>query len=121
MYINLGSICRLHEDEAVELASALKAVMKSFNEQPGGATLQVLWKLKKAGEYAVSEDGCKLHGVLGEEMEADLVRISDWIQAEPVSILRSGHVVCSIHHGGANSFNEAIRQVYLAFKLSRVD
>ncbi|KAH6887504.1 glycosyltransferase family 1 protein [Thelonectria olida] len=113
IYINLGSMCRLLEDDAVELASAVQVVMKKVNEQPGTSPLQVLWKLKKAGEYSASEAGSKLHNVLGKEMEADLVRISDWIQAEPISILRSGHVVCSIHHGGANSFSEAIRQVVL--------
>jgi hypothetical protein len=111
IYINLGSFCRLHEDQAVEIASAIQLVMKSFTEQSGAPQLQVLWKLKKAGEYHVSEAGSKLHNALGKQMEADLVRIADWIEAEPISILRSGHIVCSIHHGGANSFNEAIRQV----------
>ncbi|KAI5459311.1 glycosyltransferase family 1 protein [Mariannaea sp. PMI_226] len=108
IYINLGSLFRLCEYQAVEIALALKSVMDSFHRQTGSSQLRVLWKLKKAGDYEVSKPGSKVYDVLGSEMLADRIRISGWIGSEPVSILQSGHVVCSVHHGGANSYNEAI-------------
>lgn len=109
VYVNLGSLCRVTADQASELALALRAVLDTFRRQPGAPRLRILWKLKKSGEYRVLDAGCSIHDILGEEIDADLVRIVDWIQAEPIAVLQTGHVVCSIHHGGANSFNEAVR------------
>lgn len=108
IYINMGSICLVDEEQASELALALKTVLDSSAGRPGIAGLQVLWKLKKYGEYQVLDEGSKIHNILSKEIEADLVRILDWIVPEPSAILQSGHVACSVHHGGANSFNEAV-------------
>jgi hypothetical protein len=36
------------------------------------------------------------------------VRIESWLKAEPGAIIESGHVICSVNHGGANSWNEGI-------------
>ena len=109
IYINLGSICMVTEDQAVELALALRTVLDSFRQEPSAPPLQILWKLKKCGTYTVLDTGDRIYGILGTEIDADVVRIVDWITSEPVAILKTGHVACSIHHGGANSFNEAIR------------
>jgi hydrogenase maturation factor len=46
--------------------------------------------------------------VLGEEVKAGVVRVVDWLEAEPMAVLESGVVVCAVHHGGANSFLEAV-------------
>ena len=108
VYVNLGSICRLTEDQALELALALKTVLQTYRRQSVAPRLQVLWKLKKGGEYEVLDSGCRIHGALGNEINADEVRIVDWLDAEPIAVLQTGHVACSIHHGGANSFNEAV-------------
>ncbi|KAK3294448.1 uncharacterized protein B0H64DRAFT_418347 [Chaetomium fimeti] len=37
-----------------------------------------------------------------------VVRIVDWLEAEPMAVLETGVVVCAVHHGGANSFLEAV-------------
>ncbi|KAJ5104264.1 family 1 glycosyltransferase [Penicillium argentinense] len=108
IYVNLGTICQIAEDQAMELALALKTVLDTLKKLPEAQNLQVLWKIKKLGEYSVSEPGCEIEKVLGECIRADSMRIVDWLQAEPISILQSGHVVCSIHQGGANSYNEAV-------------
>lgn len=110
IYINLGSICRLDERRAEEFALGLSAALKTALGQAGNTKhkLQVLWKLKKHGQYDVTEAGGRIHGILGEEIDADLIRIVDWIVPEPISILESGHIACAVHHGGANSFNEAV-------------
>ncbi|KAI0196451.1 hypothetical protein F4808DRAFT_305281 [Astrocystis sublimbata] len=68
--------------------------------------IQVLWKLKP--EESSEGDGKEtLNTILGDELESGRVRIESWLKPDPVAILRSGHVVCAIHHGGANSYFEA--------------
>ncbi|PNY25518.1 Uncharacterized protein TCAP_04541 [Tolypocladium capitatum] len=108
IYINLGSICLVDEEGAAELALALKAVMEKVQQQAPTLGFQVLWKLKRHGEYKTVDTGCTIHEILGNEIDADLVRIVDWVLTEPITILESGNVVCSVHHGGANSYNEAV-------------
>ncbi|KAM0806648.1 putative Serine hydrolase FSH domain-containing protein [Seiridium cardinale] len=105
IYINLGSICRLDEDQSTEIALGLRNIYNSVS-QDHGPRLQVLWKLKRYGNFETGT-GSKIHDVLGQEIDNDLVRIVDWLQEQPSAILQSGHIACSIHHGGANSYNEA--------------
>jgi hypothetical protein len=89
IYINLGSICRLQEDRAAELALALKIVLDKAKQQSNTAQSQVLWKLSKYGEYEALKPGSRIYETLHEEISANLVRIVEWIEAEPISILRS--------------------------------
>jgi hypothetical protein len=108
LYINLGSICQLEEERALELARALVVVLEqaqlAASHSPG---LQVLWKLSKFGQYS-TDAGSKMHEVLGRWVDSGSVRIVDWLQPEPFAVLKSGHIACIVHHGGANSFNEAV-------------
>ncbi|KAI0458272.1 hypothetical protein F5B21DRAFT_460430 [Xylaria acuta] len=68
--------------------------------------IQVLWKLKT--EETSEGDGKEsLKAILGEEIENGRVRIESWLKPDPAAILRSGHVICAVHHGGANSYFEA--------------
>jgi hypothetical protein len=106
IYINMGSICRVREDRAAELALALRIILDREKQH-----LQVLWKLAKDGEYTTLEAGGRIYETLRQEISAGLVRIVDCIEAEPIAILQSGNIACSVHHGGANSFNEAIMWV----------
>ncbi|EHK22795.1 glycosyltransferase family 1 protein [Trichoderma virens Gv29-8] len=108
IYINLGALFKVSEGQAVEMAKALKIVINSIEKDDEKGPIQVLWKLKKKGRYSVYEPTCILSRILRHEFALDRVRVMDWIQAEPISILNTGSVVCSVHHGGANSFNEAI-------------
>ncbi|PNP52388.1 hypothetical protein THARTR1_06992 [Trichoderma harzianum] len=108
IYINMGSIVKVPVDQAIEIAKALKMMMVAFSRQAEKGRLQVLWKLKKRGRYSVYERTCSIAKILRSEFAHDRIRIVDWIQPEPVSILRTGNVICSVHQGGANSFNEAI-------------
>ncbi|OIW25170.1 UDP-Glycosyltransferase/glycogen phosphorylase [Coniochaeta ligniaria NRRL 30616] len=106
VYVNLGSICHIEEDRALELARAVVVVLEQAAASPGSG-LQVLWKLSKFGEYSTGV-GSRMYEILGRWVDADQVRIVDWLQPEPIAVLESGHVVCIVHHGGANSFNEAV-------------
>ncbi|ROT41272.1 UDP-Glycosyltransferase/glycogen phosphorylase [Sodiomyces alkalinus F11] len=126
VYVNLGTMCRVSEDEAVDMARALKQVLDvagtNMKTKHGaacaeperrGQEMRVLWKIKKdptRGPPYGTGPGSKVYDVFREEMEADppRVRISEWLDAEPMAILSTGDAVCAVTHGGANSFYEAI-------------
>jgi hypothetical protein len=77
--------------------------------------IQVLWKIQK--RYSYEEIKFQDYGapdeaineILAAELASDQVRIVNWLKADPVSILGSGHIICSVHHGGSNTYHEAIR------------
>ncbi|RWA06967.1 hypothetical protein EKO27_g8139 [Xylaria grammica] len=68
--------------------------------------IQVLWKLK-AEETSEGDGKESLNTILGEQIENGRVRIESWLKPDPVAILRSGHIVCAVHHGGGNSYFES--------------
>ncbi|OAA67479.1 diacylglycerol o-acyltransferase [Cordyceps fumosorosea ARSEF 2679] len=112
VYVNLGSLFKLTEERAVELARGLNLVMdrqRLERARPTTSSLQVLWKLKKDGEYDARGPDAAVRAAFGDKMGGDdRVRIVDWLDCAPLAVLQSGNVVCSIHHGGASSYNEAI-------------
>ncbi|KAL7922835.1 glycosyltransferase family 1 protein [Trichoderma austrokoningii] len=108
IFVNMGSLAEITEDQAVELAKALKIVIAELDKQVEKGRLQVLWKLRKYGKFSVFLPGCRIEQVLCKAFQQDRIRVKEWLKAEPLAVLRSGSVVCSIHHGGANSYNEAI-------------
>lgn len=109
IYVNLGSLYQLSEERAAEFAKGLQMVLSRLDVlRPDSAPTQVLWKLKRAGTYDVNSRDCKVHSVLGGELTSGRVRITDWLETPPISILKSGNILCSIHHGGANSYYETI-------------
>jgi UDP:flavonoid glycosyltransferase YjiC (YdhE family) len=117
VYVNLGTHLKASASEAAEMAKAFRELLNKANEEDygKGRKLQILWKLqrklatdRKPDPNDYSGEWKDIRDILGQEMDADLVRITDWVTAEPYSVLASGHVVCSVHHGGANSFNESI-------------
>ncbi|RHZ55047.1 glycosyltransferase family 1 protein [Aspergillus thermomutatus] len=67
---------------------------------------QILWKLKWNPEIKVDDKAFEsIRGAIADRR----VRITDWLRVEPITLLMSGHIECLIHHGGSNSFHEAIR------------
>lgn len=66
--------------------------------------MQVLWKFTKYGEY--SDD---LLSLLQPYINAGRLRMSRWLTVDPVSLLETGDIVASVHHGGSNCYHEAIR------------
>ncbi|GKT40538.1 glycosyltransferase sdnJ [Colletotrichum spaethianum] len=104
VYINLGTHEIYEEADARDLVSVLKAPLDAAKKN--GQELWVLWKLKKRGEYS-GEGFSAVLKFIGSEWEEN-VRISNWLEAEPMIFLESGNIVCSINHKGANSYFEAI-------------
>lgn len=97
--IVLGSHVRLDDRETSDMASALKDVLQKRQD------LQVLWKLmpceenKRAREQLDQVD----EGLQGR------LRVVDWLNLDPPAILETGCVGTLVHHGGGNSYHEAIR------------
>ncbi|KAK2757088.1 hypothetical protein FQN54_005057 [Arachnomyces sp. PD_36] len=109
IFVNLGTHTKLTEDMAAEFATALNTSLSTMdNRHPGDRPLQVLWKLKRAGEYDPTAPGSKIHSILKDKIESNRIRITSWLTPEPLAILQTGNIVCFIHHGGANSYNEAV-------------
>ncbi|KAK4032007.1 glycosyltransferase [Parachaetomium inaequale] len=121
VFISLGTHRFMLEDEALEMAGAIQQLFDAAEARKEGAgggvggvpgKLQVLWKLKRdrPGDVPTYETGpgTKVYKVLEEAMEEGRVRIVDWVKPQPTAILQTGTVVCSVSHGGANSFNDAL-------------
>ncbi|XMA17233.1 hypothetical protein WAI453_010024 [Rhynchosporium graminicola] len=114
--INLGSHIRMDETMARDFTSGLKIFL---DKKPN---VQVLWKRKTSGGVAVtsnpksSKGNAKTHvrkekeylDSLSSEIATGRVRIVEWLSVDPSAILGTGLVACSVHHGGSNSFHEAL-------------
>ncbi|KAI4847252.1 UDP-glucoronosyl and UDP-glucosyl transferase family protein [Aureobasidium sp. EXF-8845] len=94
--INLGSHIVADQRLASEFATGIKMLL---DRRPD---VQVLWKLK-------TKDGLgdALH-IITNEIEQKRVCIEPWLLAQPIAILMTGNIVCMVHHGGSNSYHEAI-------------
>ncbi|CAG7959066.1 unnamed protein product [Penicillium olsonii] len=70
--------------------------------------VQVLWKMQTVSLMGEAEqDGVALE-CIREYVDSGQVRIMAWLP-DPIAILKSGNVLCMVHHGGANSFHEAVQ------------
>jgi hypothetical protein len=94
--INLGSVVRFNNAEAQSMVAALLPILETTNNQ-------VLWKIKKRHDF----DNSFLNPVR-KYMDSGRVRIESWIKADPAALLATGDIKLVIHHGGANSYHEAI-------------
>ncbi|KAL4957557.1 diacylglycerol acyltransferase-domain-containing protein [Aspergillus filifer] len=102
--INLGTLYAPNPSVVLEIATGVK----SFLSSSAGRNIQVLWKLPK---HPHDQDEIYNQSItpLQKELDSDQVRILSWFQVEPLAMLQTGQIVCSVHHGGANSWYEAIQ------------
>jgi len=96
--LNLGSFLKAKGEHARELAKGVEILLT------GNPDVQVLWKLIYDGEL---DSG--IEKILHDHLTSGRVRIEKWLKIEPSVIVTSGHVICFVHHGGANSYFEAVR------------
>ncbi|KAK4118580.1 glycosyltransferase family 1 protein [Parathielavia appendiculata] len=118
VFISLGTHRAMDEDEALEMAATLRQLLEAGDARKEGGVggvagkLQVLWKLKRAKPTHTptyeAGPGTRVYRALQNFMEADRIRILDWVKPQPSAVLEVGTVVCSINHGGANSFHDAV-------------
>lgn len=78
------------------MGAALAAVL-------GKTNVQVLWKFRKYGEY--SDD---ILEILTPYINNGRLRMTDWLTVDVYSLLETGNIAVSIHHGGSNCFHEAV-------------
>ena len=100
--INLGSHVLSDEKLAREMAGAFR-ILLNYHDQQGSSNIQVLWKAKASGDNQKV-----INEIIGKEIKEGRVKVVAWLDAEPVSILQHPNVVCTVHHGGANSFYEGV-------------
>jgi hypothetical protein len=101
LLVNLGSSVHYTEDRVLAMAAAVRAVLDHTK-------YSVLWKFRPIGDYA--DPNNKLARGLGLQpyIDSGRLRMVDWIGADPPALLESGHIVASVHHGGANCYSEAV-------------
>ncbi|KAF4207017.1 hypothetical protein CNMCM8927_004112 [Aspergillus lentulus] len=102
--VNLGTLYAPDPKVAENIARGLKMFLTSWK----GEKVQILWKLPK---HPHDEENVYAQSIqpLQAEVEADSARIRPWFEVEPMAMLQTGQIVCSVHHGGANSWYEAIQ------------
>ncbi|KAG8629713.1 hypothetical protein KVT40_001332 [Elsinoe batatas] len=96
--VNLGSLQGAVGPSSVAIARGLQKALDLNKE------IQILWKLKY--DWPNDRDMAPL---LNRHVEAGRLRIISWLETEPSTLLQTGYICCSVHHGGANSFYEACR------------
>jgi hypothetical protein len=124
--INLGSHIRMDSDMIKEFAVGLRVFL---DRRP---KIQILWKLKTSGGMPLpvtknqpKRQNASVAQAMGEghvgtidpgslealagEIQSGRVKIMEWMSVDPLAVLQTGHIVCSVHHGGSNSFHEALR------------
>lgn len=94
LLVNLGSSVVYSRQQAETMANALREALAKY---PG---TKVLWKLRTD-----PRDRAEIHTavdtLLGNVVGGDRLRVSEWLTVDPVSLLETGHVVASVHHGGS--------------------
>jgi hypothetical protein len=94
--INLGSSVNYDEKAATEMAKAVKELLET-------SSVQILWKFNKRREFPDL-----FLADLMESIAQGRLRLEKWIKIDPASMLETGNVVLSVHHGGANCYHEAV-------------
>ncbi|KAJ4253840.1 hypothetical protein NW762_010235 [Fusarium torreyae] len=94
--INLGSNMAYDEARTTIMSVAIAELLSKTN-------VQVLWKFNKLGEFSDNP-----LAPLKPYLDNERVKMSDWLIADPSSLLETGDIVASVHHGGSNCFHETI-------------
>ncbi|PTU19711.1 hypothetical protein P175DRAFT_0525244 [Aspergillus ochraceoroseus IBT 24754] len=102
--VNLGTLYAPEPMVVRQMALGIKMFLESFPDRK----IQVLWKLPK---HPCDEGEIYNQSVvpLQNELDHGRVQIRSWFEVEPLAMLETGQIVCSVHHGGANSWYEAIQ------------
>jgi hypothetical protein len=75
--------------------------MGSSVQYPTARTFSSLWEVSDKSRF-----GDLLEEALKDPRDGDRFKISEWLEADPTSIMKHPNVVAWIHHGGANSYLE---------------
>jgi muconolactone delta-isomerase len=90
--VAFGTHFRMTQEGVDAISAALSAALEARDD------LQVLWKLVKHGNVRA----------LGMSRWGGRVKLVDWLENEPMDIMRTGRIAALVHHGGSNSYHEAL-------------
>ncbi|KAI1446154.1 glycosyltransferase family 1 protein [Annulohypoxylon stygium] len=94
--INMGSHVTYKGNQIGEVLSAIQQVADAHSE------IQILWKCPKPSK---EEDA----PTVDADLFGDRIKIISWLPSTPVAALTaSKSILAYVHHGGSNSFHEAI-------------
>jgi hypothetical protein len=115
--VNLGSSVEYDERRATTICRAFKKILSESD-------VQILWKLKKYNPISNSTSSYDPSSPSGpepyrtedviaatnltSEVENGRLRIERWLNVDPTALLETGDIALSVHHGGANCYQEAI-------------
>jgi UDP:flavonoid glycosyltransferase YjiC (YdhE family) len=97
----LGSLFRFDEAEVRKMMSAVAEVLRKRQD------MQVLWKLAPDAAHEGARGDLES---MVQRLEGRLT-VVDWLRADPAALLQTGYIGAAVHHGGANSYHEALRYV----------
>ncbi|KAF2666213.1 UDP-Glycosyltransferase/glycogen phosphorylase [Microthyrium microscopicum] len=99
--INSGSLAEYSPDSALEMARALSVVLYHTN-------VQVLWRISHHRYFNATDDFLHKSMVhLKDYRKAGRVIVTPDLSFESGALLKTGNIIVSVHHGGANSYHEA--------------
>lgn len=108
--VNMGSMYEFKEPQLRIMAAAIDRFLE---EIPG---IQILWKAQLAKDIVVGQGLVRRDNIAGllaslcrQGQEDGRVRITQWLDVEPPTLLREKQLVAYIHHGGAGGFSDALR------------
>lgn len=108
--IALGSHWTLRAGEA-------EGLLRMFGELLGSKEdVRIYAKIMRRGTYQLP-----LLAELQAEFGEHRLRVVEWMKADPVVLLRTGKVDLVIHHGGSNSYHEALRWVLSLHNTAKAD
>lgn len=93
----LGSHYMFNKDRAENLLQTFDALLKQRSD------VRIYAKMMRLGKYDLS-----ILEVMQRKWKGRLI-IVEWMKADPIVILRTGKIGLAIHHGGSNSYHEALR------------
>ncbi|KAK8055181.1 hypothetical protein PG993_000408 [Apiospora rasikravindrae] len=93
--INIGGGFVYPEPHALAMPQAIVRLLQNF-------PVQVLWKFRKEAPH--SDDF--MDGLVPFTNSGRL-RVEHWLAAEPLSLMETGNVTISVHHGGSGEYHEA--------------
>lgn len=105
--VNLGGGFIYHEPKAIAMANGLAEVLRNTD-------VQILWKFQRrnldAGTWGEYSD--EFLRPLQPFLDNERIKVESWISIDPTSLLESGHIIASVHHGGAGCYHETIRYMF---------
>ncbi|SPO03652.1 uncharacterized protein DNG_06335 [Cephalotrichum gorgonifer] len=102
--INLGSAFRYGREFALAMSGAIAQVLEATD-------VQILWKFRGMVEEESDIDvayGGEIKALIQPLIDSGRLRVESWLAADPTALLESGHIIASVHHGGAGCYHEAV-------------